>query len=138
MTGAPGDVGLTGPTGPQGDSGPTGPVGPTGRVGAQGPNGATGPTGFVGSGGTVGSRSTFSTFTTVTGTPVAIAAGRIGTAQATCPTGKQVVMGSFQTNGNPPLLVEFYRSSAISTTTWQVRARAGSAEVTLIVTASCI
>ena len=69
---------VVGPAGPQGATGATGPEGPPGPAGPTGPPGADG--GLAG-------------YQIVTGSPVAVAGLEVGSATASCPTGKLAIGG---------------------------------------------
>jgi hypothetical protein len=69
---------VRGPEGPQGETGPQGAPGPEGPVGPVGPAGADG--GLAG-------------YEIVTGSAVVLTGGEVGSATASCPTGKAAVGG---------------------------------------------
>ena len=150
----PGPQGGAGASGAQGSQGSQGssPPGPVGAIGSQGPVGTAGSAGPQGSGqpgpqGPPGSANTVIgpqgpqgvyNLVRVSSTPVLVLAGRWATVRATCPTGTQVVMGGYQTTGEPPAIIEFSRDAPIGTTAWEFRGRAGAADVEVTVSAICL
>lgn len=118
-TGPAGAKGETGPAGPKGDTGAAGPQGPAGAVGAIGPVGPQGVPGAQGSAGIPGLPgpqgpvgpqgpagiitghqvvSTALSSVTLTGTQTT-------TTTASCPTGKRVFGGGYETTGTPAVQV---------------------------------
>jgi hypothetical protein len=75
-----GRYGPAGPQGAKGNPGEPGPAGPTGPAGETGPGGPRGPSGISGLERTISD-------------PVSVKAGYAGSAQVTCPAGKQVLGG---------------------------------------------
>jgi hypothetical protein len=100
---------LNGATGPKGATGPIGPAGATGVPGATGAAGATGATGMSGYevvAGNIGSGSG--------------SGFNIADSTASCPAGKKVVGGGFNTTGNNADVCTVY-SEPFGTTGWTVR-----------------
>jgi hypothetical protein len=132
--GAQGPAGPTGPPGAQGSQGPAGAQGPQGPIGAQGPAGPQGPPGLSG-------------YEVVTGAAVTIAKQTAGASTATCPSGKSVISGGFQTSvpsGSSASLqmIDMLNSFPNNTSSWRVRgfnsaSGAGNQSLTLTAYAIC-
>jgi Collagen triple helix repeat (20 copies) len=96
-TGAQGPKGDTGAQGPKGDTGATGAKGDTGAQGPKGDTGAQGPKGDTGAAGAPG----LSNVEQVVGPPILIVSGVVGgsgTAFVSCPAGKKVLGGGWDTD----------------------------------------
>jgi hypothetical protein len=122
--GAAGPKGDTGATGPQGVQGPAGlpgvqgPTGPQGLTGPQGPVGPQGPAGII-----TGHQVVSTALSTVTLTGV-----QSTTASATCPAGKRVFGGGYETTGTSVLqTVSMYPTTM---TTWSVTLRHNQPDAT--------
>ncbi len=122
--GAVGPKGDTGATGAQGVQGPSGlpgvqgPTGPAGLPGPQGPVGPQGPAGIV-----TGHQVVSTALSTVTLTGV-----QTTTAFATCPAGKRVFGGGYETTGTSVLQpVSMYPTTV---TTWSVTLRHNQPDAT--------
>src|SRR4030095_13962507 len=85
-----GDTGAAGPAGPEG---PTGPTGPTGATGPTGPTGPQGPKGDKGDPGT----SVYQIVSTGL-VPVPVVANGTATMSVTCPSGKRVLGGGYESS----------------------------------------
>ena len=120
--------------GPQGPQGPRGYAGNTGTLGATGASGPTGATGATGSTGPVGD-------TGVIGGETVVTASAVGTATATCPTGKFALSGG-GTDATPGdilnVSVPAGGSATTSPTGWTVTFDTGSSVTTNSVTASVV
>jgi hypothetical protein len=144
-TGAPGSKGDTGATGPQGPAGPAGAAGPKGDTGATGPQGVqgaaglpgvqgaigpqglTGPQGPVGPQGPAGIITGHQVVSTALST-VTLTGIQSTTAFATCPAGKRVFGGGYETTGTSVLqVVSMYPTTV---TTWSVTLRHNQSEAT--------
>ena len=93
-----GPVGPQGPQGGRGDAGPQGIQGERGERGLIGPTGETGAIGPQGPAGGIG-RSGVSAWERVVGTSVEGGSGFLINAIATCPTGKNVISGGYESTG---------------------------------------
>jgi hypothetical protein len=90
-TGAVGPKGDTGATGPKGDTGPTGAAGLQGPMGPQGLMGPLGPQGLPGVGG-------YYIASTAPTTVTLLTANTTTTLTATCPAGKNVIGGGYESS----------------------------------------
>jgi hypothetical protein len=101
--GPKGDTGLAGPVGPQGEVGPPGPAGstgPKGDTGATGAIGATGPQGPMGLMGPVGPQGLPGVsgyfIASTPSTTVTVAGNSTTSMSASCPAGKNVIGGGYE------------------------------------------
>ena len=95
--GPAGQQGVRGPDGPQGAGGPQGIAGPQGPAGLQGPMGLQGPAGPTGPSGVSG----YETVAIVSpAVPATVNGFGTFTAFATCPPGKRVITGGYESLGD--------------------------------------
>jgi hypothetical protein len=137
--GAKGDTGATGPAGPAGAAGPKGDTGATGPQGVQGaaglpgaqgpagPQGLTGPQGLVGPQGPAGIITGHQVVSTALST-VTLTGVQSTTAFATCPTGKRVFGGGYETTGTSVLQPVSMYPTTVST--WSVTLRHNQPDAT--------
>jgi hypothetical protein len=112
--GAPGPAGPAGPPGADGAAGPPGPAGPDGAAGPPGPDGAVGPP---------GPPSGVSGRAEVQAPEVQIAPTALGLSTATCPPGKVVVGGGWDSSRIRSESIHVIESKPLSATSWFVFAR---------------
>lgn len=124
QAGTPGPAGPQGPTGHEGQIGPEGPAGPTGPAGPAGPPGPPGPGGASGWQ-RVTSMTTF-------GQDV------VGTVRASCPAGKVVTGGGFETSSADDAFVLIDNAPASDGSGWIVKGWGNDAATTITSVAICV
>ena len=110
-----GDTGATGATGPQGAQGATGPQGAQGAQGAQGPQGLMGPLGPQGLPGVGGYQIVSTALATVT-----LAGDAAATMSVTCPVGKRVVSGGYDTSNVTTIVLHPIANFPPAPDSWRV------------------
>ncbi len=142
--GAKGDPGAVGPAGSEGPAGPAGPAGPKGDTGPAGPQGAQGPTGLPGAQGLTGPAGlpgpqgpvgpqgpagivTGHQVVSTALSQVTLTGAQSTTAAASCPIGKRVVGGGYETTGGPAIHPVSMHPQTVSS--WTVTLRVSQPEI---------
>lgn len=116
--GSPGETGATGATGAKGDTGATGATGPQGPQGATGATGAQGPQGLMGPLGPAGVSGYQIVSTGLLN--VTLAADAAATMSVTCPVGKRVVGGGYDTSNTTAIVLHPIAMFPPAPDTWRV------------------
>jgi hypothetical protein len=122
-TGAVGPQGPVGPAGPQGEQGPQGSQGLQGPQGAQGVPGTPGAPGLPGAQGSKGEPGTtgYEIVQVVSpAAPVTLSGFATLTATATCPVGKSVIGGGYESLAGDAIKLSLIASHPSGTDTWRV------------------